>query len=515
MNLPGLLSLLIFLPLLAGVLIFFLSDHTDPVMERSTALVATLANALLSCALLVGGQRTGVMTLTTAPYEEHFRWIDAFGITYHLRSDGLSVFLIILVAWLTPAAVGASWHLISGARAHVYYGCMLLLSGGMIGLLASQDLFLFYVFWEIMLIPAFFLVGVFGGPGRVQATTKFVLYTMVGSLLMLVGIVYVGYSYYAIHHVWSFDLANLQHLPMSYHAAMFAFVSFVLAFGIKAALFPLHTWLPQTYFEAPAPVTFMLSALMAKMGVYGLLRVAIPLFPDQAARLAPLLVALAATGVVYAAFVALVQKDAKRVLAYASISHLGVILLGVFTLSPQALSGAVLQMVAHAVSTGALFLLVGFMYERRGTTLIEDWGGAASAVPVLASVFMILMLASVGLPGLAGFVGEFLIFMGAFRDYSIATVIAATSIILGAAYMLWLYQRTMFGPENPDTLAPKLPDLTWREGLVFAPLVALIIGIGIAPQTLLARITPATDAYLARVAPGAAQAASAAIEGKQ
>jgi NADH-quinone oxidoreductase subunit M len=369
----------------------------------------------------------------------------------------------------------------------------------MIGLLAAQDLFLFYVFWEVMLIPAFFLVGIFGGDKRVQATTKFVVYTMVGSLLMLVGIVFVGWRYYALHHAWSFDLADLQGLAMDPTAASVAFLAFVLAFGIKAALFPLHTWLPDTYGEAPAPVTFMLSALMAKMGVYGFLRVALPLFPGAAHAWAPVLVGLAATGVVYAAFVALVQKDAKRVLAYSSVSHLGVILLGVFTLSPQALSGAVLQMVAHALSTGALFLLVGFLYERRGTTLIDDWGGAAKAVPVLATVFMVLMLASVGLPGLSGFVGEFLIFLGAFRDHSTASIIAATSIIFGAAYMLWLYQRLMFGPENPDTLAPRLPDLTWREGLVFIPMVALIITVGLAPQILLSRINPATDAYLSKV----------------
>jgi NADH-quinone oxidoreductase subunit M len=500
MNLPGLLSLLIFLPLVAGIVIFFISDHTDPVMERSTALVASIINGLLSLLLLAGPHRApGVMNLTVAPYEEHYKWIQALGITYHLRSDGLSVFLILLVALLTPAAIAASWHLISGKTAHVYYGCMMLLSGGMIGLLAAHDLFLFYVFWEVMLIPAFFLVGVFGGDRRVQATTKFVIYTMVGSLLMLVGVVFVAWRYYALHHAWSFDLDDLVGLAIDPTAASVAFLAFVLAFGIKAALFPLHTWLPDTYGEAPAPVTFMLSALMAKMGVYGFLRVALPLFPGAAYAWAPVLVGLAATGVVYAAFVALVQKDAKRVLAYSSVSHLGVILLGVFTLSPQALSGAVLQMVAHALSTGALFLLVGFLYERRGTTLIDDWGGAAKAVPVFATVFMVVMLASVGLPGLSGFVGEFLIFLGAYRDHATASIFAATSIIFGAAYMLWLYQRLMFGPENPDTLAPRLPDLTWREGLVFIPMVALIFTVGLAPQILLSRINPATDAYLSQV----------------
>lgn len=513
MNLPGLLSLLIFLPLVAGVIIFFLSDHTDPVMERGTALVASVANALLSCALLMGPHRVGLMQLSVQPYDEHFKWLDALGITYHLRSDGLSVLLIMLVAWLTPAAVLASWRLIEGARAHVYYGCMMLLSGGMVGLLAAHDLFLFYVFWEVMLIPAFFLVGVFGGDRRVQATTKFVLYTMVGSLLMLVGIVYVGWRYYAVHHAWSFDFDDLVGVPMG-DFGNWAFLFFVAAFGIKAALFPLHTWLPETYFEAPAPVTFMLSALMAKMGVYGFLRVALPLFPDSAHAFAPVLVGLATTGVVYAALIALVQKDAKKVLAYASVSHLGVILLGVFSFTQQAISGAVLHMVAHALTTGALFLLVGFMYERRGTTLIDDWGGAARAVPVFASTFMIVMLASVGLPGLTGFVGEFLIFLGAFKQTPAASIIAATSIILGAAYMLWLYQRTMFGPENPDTLAPRLPDLTWREGFVFAPMIALIIGIGLAPQALLARINPATDAYLARVAPAAPAGTPVAAEGK-
>lgn len=493
MTLPYLLSVLIFLPIACGAFLLFFADDDHPGLSRGTAVSVGIANFLLSLALLTGGS-----------FQEKFPWIEPLGITYFLRVDGLSLWLILLVTFLTPIAAAASWNLIR-EKAKVYYGCMMLLSGGMVGLLCAMDLFLFYVFWEVMLIPAFFLVGIYGGAKRAEATTKFVIYTMVGSLLMLVAIVYTGFRFFQTTGVWSFNLLDLYGLTYpagSVADAVFAtgghwaFAAFVLAFCIKAAMFPLHTWAPDTYTQAPAPVTFLLSAVMSKMGIYGLLRVANPLFPDAARDFAPVLIALAVIGIVYAGLIALVQDDVKRLLAYASVSHLGVILLGVFTTSQQALSGAVLYMVAHAISTGALFLLVGFLYERRGTTQISAFGGLTAAIPVYSTFFMVVMLASVGLPGLAGFIGEFLIFLGAFGSHAVATTIATTTIITGAGYMLWMFQRTMFGPLT-DEGNRKLSDLSVREGWLLAPILALIIAIGVYPQMMLSRINPAVTDYLA------------------
>lgn len=503
MTLPFLLSVLIFLPLLAGAFVLLFGEDDHPAFARGAALAATVTNFLISLTLLVPGLR----------FEEKAAWLPQLGIGYHLRVDGLSLWLILLVTLLTPIAILASWKLIQ-ARAKVYYGCMLLLAGGMVGVLTAMDLFLFYVFWEVMLIPAFFLVGAFGGANAGRVTMKFVIYTMVGSLLMLVGIVFVGYHHFAATGVWSFNLLDLYGATypslgvagaaIATHGH-WAFLAFALAFLIKAAMFPLHTWLPDTYTEAPAPVTFMLSAVMAKLGIYGLLRIAIPLFPDAARDFSPFLIALCVIGVIYAALIALVQDDIKRLVAYASVSHLGIITMGVFTTSAVAVSGAVLHMVAHALTTGALFLLVGFLYERKGTTQIAAYGGITKTIPVFATVFLLVTLASVGLPGLAGFVGEFMIFLGTFGDHPVAAAVATLSIILGASYMLWMFQRTMFGPVTTNENA-NLPDMNAREGLAFAPLVVLIVVVGVYPQLLLSKINPAVNGFLTLTRPAATQA---------
>ncbi|HEY9724046.1 MAG TPA: NADH-quinone oxidoreductase subunit M, partial [Oscillatoriaceae cyanobacterium] len=348
----------------------------------------------------------------------------------------------------------------------------------------------------------YLLIGIWGGQRRLYASIKFVIYTMVGSLLMLVGIVYVATTHYLAAGAWSFAMPDLygQHYAVTSPGMFFAspahwaFAAFALAFAIKAAMFPFHTWLPDAYGEAPAPVTFLLSGVMSKMGIFGFLRVAIPLFPTVWHDFAPLLIALSVTGIIYAALVALAQTDAKRTVAYASVSHLGVILLGVFAATTISVSGSVLLMVGHALTTGALFLLVGFLYERRGTTAISAYGGLTKVLPMFGALFMLVMLASVGLPGLASFVGEFLVFLGAFGAHRTAAIIATVAVILGACYMLWMFQRTMFGPlthaENRS-----LPDLTMREGLLFVPIAILIIWIGVYPQMLLNRINPAAATY--------------------
>ncbi|MEB3329193.1 MAG: NADH-quinone oxidoreductase subunit M [Candidatus Sericytochromatia bacterium] len=489
-----LLSFLIAFPLLAGLAVVAFSDRDDASFPRWAALVVAVTNAVASLGLLTGATRGPAGTML-AGFEEKRRWIEAFGISYHLRVDGFSTFLIILASFATAVAVAASWRAIQ-QRAAVYYGCLLMLAGGMIGVLAAADLFLFYVFWEIMLIPAFFLVGVFGGSERRAAVLKFVIYTMVGSLLMLVGVVFLGWQHLVLRGAWSFSLDALQGLPYTNGPATWAFLTFLLAFGIKAALFPFHTWLPLTYSQAPMPVTFLLSAVMAKLGIYGLLRIALPLFPDAAQAAMPVLAGLAVAGVIYAAFAALAQDDARLVVAYASISHLGVILLGTFSLTQQAVSGAVFHLVGHALTTGAMFLVVGFMAERTGSTRLADWGGAARVMPWFATFFMVLMLGAVGLPGLSAFVGEFLIFAGAFAVHKAATGLALTSIVLGAAYMLWWYQRVMFGPlERPELAA--LPDLSLREGATLASVLLAVIALGVYPQPVIAAINPVAARHLA------------------
>lgn len=481
MSLP-LLSILIALPLVAGALLMLFGEDRNPALARGTALAVSLLNAVLALPLFAGGA-----------WAEKAPWIPAFGIDYALRVDGLSVYLVLLAALLTPAAIAASWKIVP-EKARLYFGSILILSGGMIGVAAASDLFLFYVFWEIMLIPAYFLVGVFGGPKAAAATTKFVIYTMAGSLFMLVAIIYTGYAHFAATGAWSFSLDALYALDFAPTAGRWAFAAFALAFAIKAALFPLHTWLPDTYGEAPAPVTFLLSAVMAKLGVYGFLRLAIPLFPEAARFFAPVLITCAVVGVIYAALVALAQDDAKRTIAYASVSHLGVILLGVFTLSPQALSGAVFHLVGHALTTGAMFLLIGFIAERKGTTSIKALGGLTASVPMLAVAMLFVTLASVGLPGLGGFPGEFLIFLGAYGAHPLATSIAVFSVVLGASYMLSMFQRTMFGPVSPENRA--LPDIGAREIAILVPVVAGVTLLGVFPQPLLSRINPAVEHYL-------------------
>lgn len=488
------LTLLIAFPLLAGLAVMVFSSPDDGDFPRWGALVAAVVNTCASLGLL-SGALAGEHGWLLRSFEEKRAWVEAFGIHYWLRVDGFSTFLILLTTVATAVAVAASWNSVK-SRAHIYFGSILVLSGAMIGVLASADLFLFYVFWEIMLLPALFLLGIFGGSLRRDALYKFVIYTMVGSLLMLVGVVFLGAQHLAARGTWDFGFDALYGLPLSPGAASWAFLAFVAAFAIKAALFPFHTWLPTAYSQAPMPVTFLLSAVMAKLGVYGLLRIAMPMFPDAAQTAAPYLAALAVAGVIYAAFAALAQDDAKLLVAYASVSHLGVILLGAFSFSQQAVVGTVFHLIGHAVTTGALFLLVGFMAERRGSTLISDWGGAARVMPVFATFFMLMMLAAVGLPGLSAFVGEFLILFGAFRDYAVLAALAATSIILGAAYMLWWYQRTMFGAVTQPEVA-RLKDLTLREGALLLPIMLAVIGLGVYPQPVVSAITPASVQYLA------------------
>jgi NADH-quinone oxidoreductase subunit M len=385
--------------------------------------------------------------------------------------------------------------------------CMLFLETGMIGVFAAVDLFLFYVFWEATLIPMYFLIGVWGGPRRIYAAVKFMLFTMAGSLLMLVAILALYFLHRQATGEATFNLFQLMQFALPLSAQRWLFLAFFLAFAIKVPLFPFHTWLPDAHVEAPTPGSVLLAGVLLKMGTYGFVRFCLPLFPAASLEATPIIALLAVVGIIYGALMALVQTDIKKLVAYSSVSHLGFVMLGIFAFNSPGLDGAVLQMVNHGLSTGALFLLVGMLYDRRHTRLIADFGGLAKVMPMFAAFFLVVSLSSIGLPGLNGFVGEFLVLLGAIQTMPAFAIIGALGVILAAVYMLWMYQRVMFG-EVTHEANKHLRDLTLREVMVLVPVVLLIVWIGMYPQPFLKRMEASTKAIVERVVtvakPGAA-----------
>jgi NADH-quinone oxidoreductase subunit M len=375
---------------------------------------------------------------------------------------------------------------------------MLVLETGMLGTLVALDLFLFYVFWEVMLVPMYLLIGIWGGTRRIYAAVKFALYTMAGSLLMLVAILYLGWLHREAHGSWSFDLLRLYDLSIPPGPELWLFAAFALAFAIKVPLFPLHTWLPDAHVEAPTGGSVILAGVLLKMGTYGFLRFALPLFPHAAAAAAPTMMALAVVGIVYGALVAMVQPDLKKLVAYSSVSHLGFVMLGLFAANVEAVEGAVYQMLSHGLSTGALFFAVGVIYSRRHTREIAAFGGLWKVVPLYSVFLLLAMLSSAGLPGLNGFVGEFLILIGAFGSHPGFAAPAVLGVILGAVYLTWMYQRVIFGPLRHEENRT-LPDLTAREIAVFAPLVVLFFWMGVYPRPLLVRMEPSVKSLVERI----------------
>jgi NADH-quinone oxidoreductase subunit M len=471
------LTLITFFPL-AGLLALSFIPGRRTAAVRLFAAAVTGLEFLATLVLLRGFDAvSGDMQ-----FVERADWIRAFRAQYLMGIDGISLLLILLTSLLTFLAAVSSWKAIA-ERVKEFYLFLLLLEVGMIGVFVSLDLVLFYVFWEVMLVPMYFLIGIWGGERKLYAAIKFFLYTLAGSVVMLVGILVLYFQYH------TFDLmAMLQSgslLPMALQS--WVFLAFFIGFAIKVPMFPFHTWLPDAHVEAPTAGSVILAGVLLKMGAYGFLRFALPLFPDASRRFAPWLAALALVSIVYGALVSLMQKDMKRLVAYSSVSHMGFVMLGLFTLSPLAMKGAVLQMVNHGISTGALFLIVGVLYERRHTRLIADYGGLSARLPLYAAVFLIMALSSIGLPGLNGFVGEFMILMGTWNVNWVWAAVAATGIVLGAAYMLWLYQRVMFGRlDNPANQG--LADLSVREFAVFAPLILLAFWIGLYPKPFLTLI---------------------------
>jgi NADH-quinone oxidoreductase subunit M len=424
---------------------------------------------------------------------ERIAWISSVGIFYHIGVDGISLPLVLLTTLLSPIALLGGWHSIT-TKVKEFAMFMLLLETAMLGAFLALDLFLFFIFWEAMLVPMYFIIGIWGGENRLYATVKFILYTMAGSALMLVAILALYGFNQKFSGQLSFDLLDLYHVPLSLRQQKWLFLAFFLSFAIKVPLFPFHTWLPDAHVEAPTPGSVILAAVLLKMGGYGLLRYCLPLFPDAAAVYAPTIAVLAIIGIIYGALVAMVQPDVKKLVAYSSVSHLGFVVLGIFSRQTAGIEGSVLQMVNHGLSTGALFLLVGMIYERRHTRLIAAYGGLWRQMPIFAVFFLVVMFSSIGLPGLNGFVGEFLILLGTFEYNRCFAVLAASGIILGAVYMLWMYQRVMYG-EITHEENRHLSDLSPREIALLVPVVLMIVWIGVYPYTFL-RPMDASTAHL-------------------
>lgn len=429
-------------------------------------------------------------------FVERFAWIPAYGIDYFVGIDGISLFLVLLTALLGPIVILASWTISERVKEYLFF--MLVLESGMLGAFVALDLFLFYVFWEVMLVPMYFLIGVWGGPRRVYAALKFVLYTMAGSLLMLVAIIYLATRNSQVTQLLTFDLLRLYNLQLSYEEQLWLFLAFALSFAIKVPLFPFHTWLPDAHVEAPTAASVILAGVLLKMGTYGFLRFAIPLFPDATLAAAPFIIALAVIGIIYGAMVAMMQGDLKKLVAYSSVSHLGFVMLGLFALNLQGIQGAIYQMLNHGLSTGALFLIVGMIYERRHTRMIDDFGGLWKQLPIFSAFFLVVTLSSIGLPGLNGFVGEFLILLGSFHASPLSTAVAASGVVLGAVYMLWMFRRVVFGPLNrPEN--QRLEDIGAREIVMLVPMIALIVFMGIYPRPFLSRMKPAVELIVQRI----------------
>jgi NADH-quinone oxidoreductase subunit M len=481
----NLLSIVTLLPLAGAIIILFLPKEGKNAV-RSVAMVASVLDFLVSIILFFRFQ----LGTSAMQFVERYEWISSLGISYHLGIDGISLFLVLLTTFLTPLCVLGSWKSIQ-ERVKEYMFFMLFLEVGMIGVFVSLDLFLFYVFWEVMLVPMYFLIGVWGGPRRIYAAVKFFLYTMFGSVLMLVAILYM---YFNITDPSTgkrtFDLlVIMQQIDFPLNVQMWLFGAFGLAFAIKVPMFPFHTWLPDAHVEAPTAGSVILAGVLLKMGTYGFLRFCLPLFPKATLEYVPLISVLAIIGIIYGALVSLVQKDMKKLVAFSSVSHLGFVMLGLFALNVNGVSGGLIQMVNHGLSTGALFFIVGVVYDRRHTRMIKDYGGLAKVMPFYATVFMIVALSSVGLPGLNGFIGEFLVLVGTFQANVTYAVVAATGVILAVCYLLWMYQRVMFGKVTHDE-NKNLPDLSLREKVIFVPLVVMIIWIGVYPSPFLNRMEP-------------------------
>jgi len=486
-NIP-ILSLLIFLPLAGVGLITFIPPANKDAI-RFAALGAAGLNLLLALTLLWGFDPSTYKM----QFVDRLPWIPEIGVTYIVGIDGMSLLLLLLTVFVAVVSIGCSWSAVE-EQVKGYMICLLLLETGMIGVFVALDLVLFFLFWEIGLIPMYFLIGIWGGERKLYATLKFFLYTVFGSVFMLVGILALYYAHGEITGEFTFNLLKLYEVNYPYSLQWWVFLSFFLGFAIKVPVFPFHTWLPDAHVEAPTAGSVILAGVLLKMGTYAFLRFNLPLLPSASIAFTPFILILSVVGIIYGAFLALAQQDIKKLVAYSSVSHLGFVMAGIFAMNQQGIDGGILQMINHGISTGALFLIVGIIYERRHTRRIEDFGGIARVMPVYAAFVMIIVFSSIGLPGTNGFIGEILILIGVFKANAPAAVLAASGIILAAVYMLRMYQRVIFGKINHPA-NERLKDLNPREVITLIPIILLIVWIGIYPKPFL-RLTSAGTAHL-------------------
>ena len=483
---PNILSLTIFAPIVLAFLILFMKKENET-MIKWYAMIVSLIPFVLSLVLFF----TYDPANPEYQFVEKWKWITALNSYYYLGIDGISMLLIVLSTFIMPLCILASWNTIK-VRVKEYFFLILLLEGTLVGVFCSLDLVLFYIFWEFILIPMYFMIGIWGGEERIYATVKFFLYTMFGSLLLLIGIIWLGFLCQPMIGEFTTDMSRLMLVAPSIAAdkQVFLFILFTLSFLIKVPLFPFHTWLPDAHVQAPTSGSVILAAVLLKMGTYGLLRFSLPLFPAGFVAMTPYIAILATVGIVYGALVSIVQKDVKKLVAYSSVSHLAFIVLGTFALNQEAMQGGVIQMINHGLSTGALFLIVGMLYERRHTKLISEFGGLMKVMPVLSVIFMVVVFSSIGLPGLNGFIGEFLVLIGAYKSVNLGTpvyaIVSTTAVILAAVYLLWMFQRVMLGPiENEKN--KDLKDISKMELATVLPLLVFIVWIGVYPNTFLSK----------------------------
>ena len=490
---PPLLSTILWLPLAAAIVLAFFPKTSDTLL-KGWALFWSAATFVVSLGLLRGwdNAQAGFQFVESKP------WIPDWGITYGLGVDGITLWLVLLTTFLTPLIFLSQWNSLH-KHPKEYMIAFLVMETAMIGAFLATDLLLFYVFFELMLLPMYLVIGVWGGANRIYAAIKFFLFTIAGSLLMLLAIIYLVYQNYLQNGLFTFTITELYGTTIGDPTIrVLVFLAFTLAFAIKVPLFPLHTWLPDAHVEAPTGGSIILAGVMLKMGTYGFLRFVLPFFPDTSRSWAGVMITLSVIGIIYGALVAWVQPDMKKLVAYSSVSHLGFCVLGIFAMNQTAIEGSILQMVNHGLSTGALFLLVGVVYERRHTRLLADYGGIGRTMPVFAVFFVLAVLSSVGLPGLNGFVGEFLILAGTFQAAPVAATIAATGVILAAIYLLWLVQRVFFGPiEHEEN--KHIPEIAWNEIAALVPIVILMVWIGVHPNTFLKKMEPSVKYLLTQV----------------
>ena len=491
------LSLIVFLPLAGAILVLLAGGRGDrPDRDPAVRAMALIASLLTFAATLYLWWRFDPLS-ADFQFIEQRAWLPQFGITYHLGVDGISLFLLVLTGFLTPLALLSSWQSVHKS-VKLFSFFLLALETAMLGVFVSLDLFLFYVFWDAMLIPMYFLIGIWGYERRIYAAIKFILYTMAGSVLMLVAIIGLAYAHASTAGQPSFNLLDLYGLHLPHAMETWFFLAFTVAFAIKVPLFPFHTWLPDAHVEAPTAGSVILAGVLLKMGTYGLLRFSFPLFPNAAAEWAPVLAVLAVIGIIYGALVAMVQPDMKKLVAYSSVSHLGFVVLGLCALNVNGVQGAVYQMLNHGVSTGGLFMLVGMLSDRRHTRLISEFGGLKGVTPRLVAAFLIVTLSSIALPGLNGFVGEFLILLGAFRWHPWFAAFAASGVILSAVYMLWMFQRVNYGEVTNDKNR-RLPDLSPREWAMMVPTIAMAVLMGVLPNLFLRPMEPSVVRAVDRI----------------